>query len=257
MGMKNLHVYAAGLLFSLLSFVAHAQIPTTDVAKIAQDAANQIANTGLIQANQAANIAKYAEQITELQNQLTQMKQEYGAITGSRNLGNIFNDPKYRDYLPSNWQGVYDSVRNGGYSGITGNAATTYNQNKVYDACQAISVDDQRTNCEARAVRSSQNAAVAEQAFDTAQGRIDQINQLSQQINQTSDPKAISELQARIAIEQAAMQNEQTKLTLYKMAADAQEQIEDQRAKEMHARTWAATGGVTVSPVTFSSGSSN
>jgi len=255
--MNRFHQYALGLVALLLSMGAYAQIPVTDVAHIAQDATNQIANTSLIQANQAANIAKYAEQIVELQNQLQQMQQEYSAITGSRNLGTIFNDPKFRDYLPTNWQQTYDSVRSGGYSGITGNAATTYNQTKVYDACQSVTVSDQRTNCQARAVRPAQEASMANDAFTTAQGRLDQINQLSQQINATSDPKAIAELQGRIAVEQAAIQNEQTKLTLYKMAADAQDRIDQQQAKEMHARTWAATGAISAEPVSFDGGTSN
>ena len=71
------------------------------------------------------------------------------------------------------------------------------------------------------------------------------------EINQTQDPKAIAELQGRIAVEQANIQNEQTKLQLYEMVAAAEEKVQAQRQREIQARTWNAKKGIAVQPLTF------
>lgn len=217
-----------------------AQIPVTDIAQNAQTIANQV-----------ANIAQYMEQVATLKQQVTQQEQQYAALTGSRNLGDIFNDPKYRQYLPADWQQVYDSVRNGGYSGLTGTARTVFEKNHVYDACQSMRNPAQNAACEAAAVKPSIDQGMAQDAYQAATDRLDQIDQLSRQINSTEDPKAIAELQGRIATEQAAIQNEQTKLQLYQMIADAQDKIQDQKQNELNAKTWASRGGISAEAPTF------
>ncbi|MCO5055465.1 type IV secretion system protein [Thermomonas sp.] len=73
--------------------------------------------------NHVEDIAKFVEQIEQLKAQLTQMQQQYDALTGTRNLGDILNNPAFQDYLPADWQNVYKSLQNGGYSGLTGTAA--------------------------------------------------------------------------------------------------------------------------------------
>ncbi len=81
------------------------------------------------------------------------MKQQYESLTGSRNLGQILNNAALRDYLPNDWQGVYDAVKSGGYSGLSGRALSIYEGNKAFDACAHFKVADQRTACEAQASR--------------------------------------------------------------------------------------------------------
>jgi type IV secretion system protein VirB5 len=58
-------------------------------------------------------------------------------------------------------------------------------------------------------------------------------------------------MQARIAAEQANIQNEQTKLQLYSMLATAEDRVQAQRQRELNARTWAARKGIKVNPITF------
>ncbi|WP_249040875.1 P-type DNA transfer protein VirB5 [Marilutibacter maris] len=213
------------------SSMANAQIPVTDTASITTRAAEH-----------AENLAKYVEQITQLKSQLEQLEQQTTALTGSRNLGEVFNNPQLRDYLPQDWQGVYDSVKNGGYEGLTGAAAGILRQNQVFDACASVKIAEQKRTCEASAAKSSQDMAFASGAYEAAQKRLDQIGQLMGQINQTTDPKAIAELQGRIASEQAMIANEQTKLQLYEMMADAQGRMLEQRQRELNARLNARRG---------------
>ncbi|WP_281661163.1 P-type DNA transfer protein VirB5 [Microvirgula aerodenitrificans] len=225
------------LLFSQGTF---AQIPTTDTASIAQQAMQQM-----------ETIAQWKRQYDQMMSQIEQAKKQYESLTGSRGMGNIMNNPALRDYLPADWQGVYDSVRNGGYAGLSGRGASVYAANKVFDSCQSVKAGDQRTACEARAVKASQDKGFALEAYDAAKSRINQIDQLMGKINQTQDPKAIAELQGRIAAEQANIQNEQTKLQLYAMVSAAEEKVQQQRQREIQARTWNAKKGIAAQPLTF------
>lgn len=210
------------------SSAAFAQIPVTDGASIAKSVENQI-----------ETMAKWKMQYDQMVSQIDQMKQQYAAVTGARGMGELFNNPQLRDYLPQDWQGVYDSVKSGGYAGLSGRAESIYNDNKAYDACAGFTSNEQRMNCEAQAVKGAQDKAFALDAYDAAKNRLSQIDLLMQQINRTQDPKAIAELQGRIAAEQAMIQNEQTKLQMYQMVAAAEDRLQEQRQREINAKVLA------------------
>lgn len=243
--MKHINGYlvlaAASLVF--LTPQARAQIPVTDGASIAQNVAAHV-----------EDVAKFVQQIEQLKLQVEQQKPQFDALTGTRNLGDIFNDPRFRQYLPQDWQKVYDSVKSGGYAGLTGTAKDIYNQNHIYDTCSAMQDSDQRSVCQQQATKPALDQGMAEDAYQTATDRLNQIEQLTQQINGTQDPKAIAELQGRIATEQAAIQNEQTKLQLYQMVADAQDKIQEQRQRELNVQAAARRGYVQPAPVQMTIG---
>lgn len=215
-------------------------IPVINIPQQAQDLANHI-----------EDIAKYIEQIEQMKSQLTQMQQQYQALTGSRNLGEILNNPALKDYLPADWQDVYSKVASGGYKGLTGSAAAIRDANALFDTCAKKAGSD-KTLCERAASKAAQDKAFAIESFDKAKSRWDQIAGLMRQINSTTDPKSIAELQARITAETAAVQNEQTKMQLYAMTAQAEDRLIQQQRREANAKTWSATGGgVTAEPLTF------
>lgn len=156
----------------------------------------------------ASNATRWAQQVQQMTFQIDQMKQQYGALTGSRGLSRVFDDPQLREYLPQDWQAVYDAVKRGGYSGLNGRAGSIYSDSKVFVTCESLAQDQQRDACRAQAVKSSQDKAFSLEAYDQAESRLRQIDQLMGQINQTRDPKGIAELQDRIAAEQAMIQCE-------------------------------------------------
>lgn len=234
-------IFLGVALTTLITATAYAQIPVTDGLSIATNVSNQV-----------ETIAKWKLQYDQMMSQINNMERQYTSLTGSRGLGTIMNNPSMRDYLPQDWQGVYDRVKSGGYSGLTGTGRSVYQSNQIYDSCAFISVADQRTACEARAVKGAQDKGFALDAYNAAKGRIGQIDQLMGQINSTQDPKAIAELQARIGAEQANIQNEQTKLQMYSMVAAAEDKVQAQRQREIQARTWASRKTVSVQPLTFS-----
>jgi type IV secretion system protein VirB5 len=229
-----------GIALSTLASVSFAQIPVTDGAAIARHTASQV-----------ETIAKWKMQYDQMVSQIEQQKQQYQSVTGSRGLGKIMNDPALREYLPSDWQGVYDKVKEGGYSGLSGRGASVYAANRVFDSCTSAPNEEQRIACEARAVKASQDKGFALDAYDKAKSRVNQIDQLMAKINDTSDPKAIAELQGRIAAEQANIQNEQTKLQLYAMVAAAEDKVQAQRQREIESKTWASRKSIAVEPMRF------
>jgi type IV secretion system protein VirB5 len=68
---------------------------------------------GAAAVSNAEQMAKWVAQIQEMKNQLDQAKQTYSSMTGSRGLGNIMNNPALKNYIPADWQKVYDSVMMG------------------------------------------------------------------------------------------------------------------------------------------------
>ncbi|PRE43861.1 P-type DNA transfer protein VirB5 [Burkholderia multivorans] len=223
-------------LAALLVSTAQAQIPVT--------VTSQAMDSPMTLAEFAANTARWAQQVEQMKAQIDQMRQQYSSITGSRGLGTIMNNPALRDYLPKDWQGVYDAVKNGGYDGLSGRGAQIYADNKLFDSCAFIKADDAKKACEARAVKPSQDKAAALDAYDAAKGRLAQIDQLMGKINDTQDLKAIAELQARIGAEQAMIQAEQTKLHLYQMVAQAEEKVQAQQQRELNAKAGARRGWI-------------
>ena len=198
---------AALLVGMLLSFGAGAQIPVTDAALNIQT-----------QTNQTANFAKYVEQVTQLKNQLEQAKKQYEALTGVRGLGDLFNNPALRQYLPKDWTGLYDAVQGGDVAGISGRVQD------IIDKNNSGSIASMSADVRARQQRlGAVNKATGLAGFEAAMQRADQIQSLIGQINGTSDPKAIAELQARIAGEQAQVANEIAKLQLVSMLQQAEE----------------------------------
>ncbi len=205
---------------------AMAQVPVTDVALNTQTVSNQV-----------ANIAKYVEMIQQYKTQIDQLKQQYDSLNGMRNLGQILDNPAFKNYLPTEWQDVYSRVQNGGYKGLTGTAALIKDANQLFDTCKAKTGAD-KTLCERAASKAAQDKAFAEAAFDKAKGRLSQIEGLMAAINGTSDPKAIAELQARIAAEGAAIQNEQTKMQLFALASQAEDRLIQQQQREKAASNY-------------------
>jgi type IV secretion system protein VirB5 len=207
-------------------------IPVIDVAKIANDTANQVVNLG-----------KYVQMIQQYKTQIDQMKQQYDSLTGSRGLGQIAQNPELREYLPSDWQAVYDGVAKGGYKGLTGAGKAIADANQLFDSCAKQSGAD-KTVCERSGAKAAQDKAFSLGAFDKAKQRWTQIEQLMGQINSTTDPKAIAELQARINVEQAAIQNEQTKMQMYAMVSAAEDRLIQHQAREASAAWGAGKGGL-------------
>lgn len=232
---------------SLLASTAHAGIPVTVVADVPSQM-NQVQNY----AQMLKEYATLMEQLEQMKQQFAQMEKDYQSITGTRNLGQILNNPEFKQYLPDNWQQVYSSIRNNGYKGLTGTAKALRDASKVFDACTNIQDRTEKQICEASSVKPAQDQAFALDTFKKSAQRTEQIEGLMARINSTTDPKSIAELAARIQAEQAMLQNEQTKMEMYLASSQAEQNLIKQQAEEAIAKyRYSTNNGEKVPPMTF------
>ena len=208
------------LISSIVSANVQAQIPVTDVASIGTNVANQ-----------AETIVQWVNQLKSMKAQIDQQVATFNSLNGARGLGSLLNNPALKNYLPPDWQNVYTSLQNGGYGGLTGAAKAIRDANMIYNC--ADKTGPALTLCQRELSKNAQDKALAQGAYSAAKQRIAQIDGLIGQINATTDPKAIAELQARIAGETAQIQNETTKLQLFQMLAQAEEKLIQQQKYEL------------------------
>ncbi|MGY2491972.1 type IV secretion system protein [Cupriavidus sp. CP313] len=188
---------------------AHAQgIPTIDVANIAQ----------AILMNQSLQ-----QQVTTQAQQYQTLASQLAAQTGNRALGQILNDPSLRNYLPDQWQSIYDQVKSGQLQGISGAAqriqqaegmtASTPGQQRYIDAVGA-------------------NKAMSMQAYDATLKRLQNIEGLMRRSDLTQDPAEKADLLNRLSAENAMIQNEQVRLNLMAKLQDVEERLAAKQASE-------------------------
>jgi type IV secretion system protein VirB5 len=180
----------------------------------------------------AANFGKMAESVIALQQQVRQLEATYKAMSGSRGLGNVFYNPKLKQYLPEDWASVYDAGVGSKYAGLSGTLTDIRRAERL-----SGTTAEQLDKVQARSRRSAEvDKAVGLRAFDGARQRLSQIETLMTQVNLTKDAKGVAEIQARIAVEQAAVQNETTKLQLVSMLQRAEEGLAREQRRELAQR---------------------
>ena len=190
----------------------------------------------LRQATEQVN--KATEQIHKLDDQLRQMKEtheqgkrHYDALTGNKNFGEIHHSTALQQFLPQEWQGLYQATQHH-ISALKGLMDTVRHEEKFTG-----SVEDMQKHIEGRMERVAvTNKAVGLHAYQGLQERMKQVDHLMAAIKNTNDPKSIAELQARIAIEQAHIQNETAKLQLVSQLQRAEHQLIEQQKYQMSRR---------------------
>lgn len=220
--MKKLFATLAVLVSLFGSPAAHAGIPVLDAANLTQAIMEVLA--------WAEQYGQMIEEIQQLEQQYNQAVQQYDSLTGSRGLGDILNNQSLQGVVPSNLASTYNSINSGGYSGLTSAAKSLRDASKIYN-CEDRAGDAQ-VACQATLNQNSQTQANLQNALDLVQQRTSQIQSLQSQINSTSDPKAIAELQARIQSENTQISNDANRIALMQATAATQQQAAQQQLKE-------------------------
>lgn len=208
------------LMFSASS--ARAGIPVIDVAALVQ-AISQV----------LAWAEQYQQMVTTIKNWQTQYKQmvlDYKAITGARNLGDVLYHPWLSNVVPADVKTLYQGVTTGGYAGLTAAAKATRNLLILYD-CGNLPPAARKV-CEAELSVGAQIKTAQNQAFSAVTGRTSQIEQLMGVVNDTRDPKALGEVQARLMAEQALVQNDANRIQLMLAMGEEEARAAEQRARE-------------------------
>lgn len=189
-----------------LPLSAKAVLPVFDAASFAQ-----ILNT----------VQEMKTTVSTLKQQYDQMMQTYQSFNGTTNMGSLFRNPQLQNMLPSSWQNVYQGIQNGNLSGITGALQQVQSENALPgDTSQALGqLGTEQANT------AFDDAAMGNQAYQLEQARLNQIDQLANEVDQTQSPKQYAALRNRIAIQQTRIANEQAKIQLMSLLQKDQQRI--------------------------------
>jgi P-type DNA transfer protein VirB5 len=179
----------------------------------------------------------WKQQIQAMSSQLNQLQSTYNAMTGNRGMQNLLPiTPQARNYLPTNWQGLMATLNglSGSYGMLSTQLNSTLSTNAVLTPAQLARLSPQ----EQAQLQSSRNSAAlmqatSQQALQASSQRFTSLQQLINAIPTATDQKGALDLQARIAAEQAMLQNEQTKIQTLNQALQADERARQQRAQEL------------------------
>lgn len=207
---------------------AHAGIPVIDAANLA---------------NSVQQVVAWGKQYEQMVSQITQLKQQYdqavktyNSVSGIRGMADLVNNRELRGYLPGEWQQTMRLLSTPGrYEGLSGSVSA------IRDAAKIASLADtglKDTSTAGRALVAAQNQAatnraLGEEGYRQASERINSLQTLLDKVNDAPDSKDIMDLQARIAAEQAMLQNENIKLALMAQLQQAQRDMQAQQAREI------------------------
>ena len=225
--MKRIRIFATLMLVFGLQGARAQGIPVIDTANLVQTVQQVM--------NDITAIRNQVQQITQLQSQLN-------SINGIRRLGQVFNNPLLKNYIPAEAYTYLNAIDTSGYSGLNTTAKALRDAAMVYN-CMDLA-GGARTDCQAALAQPYQQKGLLQDAMKTASGRLSQINSLMDQINGTSDQKAIQEVQARIGAENALLAHEMSQVQMLQGMADSEERIARSRARERQYQMLGRTGKI-------------
>ncbi len=150
------------------------------------------------------------QQLQTMGKQLDQLKQQYGAVTGSYGRGGqgLTDAIDASSIVPGSWQDVVSQQK----SGIYGSRQATYE--KVMNTMSPGDFADQGEGANYKMSTDSVRSALAggESLYDEAQTHLRNFQNLSQQVDTTQNVKDAADLQNRMSAELGMAQSAQTKL---------------------------------------------
>jgi type IV secretion system protein VirB5 len=196
-------------------------------------------------ANLMQTILQVLNDVTEIENQvqqITQLNAQLSSMNGFRGLGTVLNNQLLQNYVPAEAYTTLNAVQSGGYAGLSGTARALRDAGMVYNCLDMAG--GAKTNCQASLAQPYQHKGLLQDAMKSAAGRLSQIQGLMDQINATSDQKAIGELQARIGAENALLAHEATQIQMLQAMADSEERIARSRDRERQYEMLGRTGRI-------------
>lgn len=161
------------------------------------------------------DMAKYVEQIKQLENQFKQQVKQYESMTSARGLANVINSQYDTDAL----------------SGI--NTDSILRDSGINSASDFKLPEDVAELYDTAAKNAATYAGQASRSLEQAQSRFTELSGLVRRVNTATDPKEVMDLNARIGAEQAFLQNEVGKLQVLQQTAQANDALYQQKVKQM------------------------
>jgi type IV secretion system protein VirB5 len=174
------------------------------------------------------------QQLSTVQSHLAQARQQYSALTGGRGMELLLSGTQ-RNYLPSDWATLTAAMQgaSGAYGGFGASAQGILTANAVLAGPVLARLSaSERAHLDGARRSPALLQAVTHQALATTSNRFASLQQLINAIPSASDPKAVFDLQARVAAEQGMLTNEGSKLQVLYQATQAEAWAQHQRRDE-------------------------
>lgn len=176
--------------------------------------------------------------------QIQQAQQTFESLSKLTNINNIapqLNNPQVRNILPNTTIDAQTLLR-GDFSQLGALGGLASNIQSRYALSSSGSEAD---NAYSEALKNSTGsaattAAIGENTLALTQTRMQGLEQLRQQLSYAKDPKDVMDLQARIAVEQAQLQNDMLKMQAIQMAQAGEGNLAASGAEAAAARNAAA-----------------
>lgn len=174
------------------------------------------------------------QQLSTTRDALREAQQTYQAMTGTRGTERLLSGAN-RNYLPTTWGELSATLSNtqSAYGALTRELQGLVQANAVLSPTQLASfAPNDRAAFEAQRQEVALLQALTRTALSATSQRFASLQQLIDAIANARDPKAIAELEARIAAEQAMLANDASKLATLYQSAQAQQAATQWRLRE-------------------------
>lgn len=168
---------------------------------------------GTAVAKAVEQVVKMGQQIDNQIKQITELKNQVKALTGNRNLGNILKTEAL-EQLPDEWKSVYSQAmksKSGNFKDLL--SSKGYNPN----------ADNERL---------LKHVNLMQKAIQDSELRFKNIKALMDKVNTTQDAKAAADLQNRIALENAYIQQNQTRMDMMERFMALDEKVQFKKRQE-------------------------
>ena len=203
--------------------------------------------------------AKMLDQIREAQAQLSQLQEQVrqgteiigqgqrlydslNQISNVNSIGGLLNTPAVRTLLPAEFSDARRLMSGDlqDLGSLASRATTIRDSNRIYSPTDSggISPAEQfyRDTLEKAGVRAARDMAVGERVTQTADQRLQGLEQLREALSTAPNARAVLDLQARIDAENAMIQNDQMRLQGVAIMQAADERLEALRLREASAK---------------------
>ena len=199
---------------------------------------------------QLSQLQEQVRQGTEIIGQGQRLYDSLNQISNVNSIGGLLNTPAVRTLLPAEFSDAQKlmSADLNDLGSLTARSTAIRNANRVYTPANASGLTEAeqyyRDALEKTGVRAARDMAVGERVTQTADQRLQGLEQLREALSTAPNARAVLDLQARIEAEAAMIQNDQMRLQGVAMMQAAEERLRRQRDEENAAKRLEATVAV-------------
>ncbi|MHB1099488.1 MAG: type IV secretion system protein [Burkholderiales bacterium] len=173
-----------------------------------------------------------ATEISTLRGQLSAMQQEIKNTTGTRGMGQLGTMGAAQSLMAS-WGSILQQVQSS-----TGTYGQLVSQIKANNAILTPGQISSMSPQQQQLLERTRNLGALQQSMalttmNTASQQIQEIQNLTSQIDQAHDPKAIADLNAALNSKKLVLQNTQMQITGMTQQVQSEQRLIDQQAREM------------------------